>query len=56
VPLDPNSTPYGVPEAVNQGASGSSGGSTAPRIGDTSPEASLRPLWPGLYEIVAAFI
>jgi len=56
VPPDSNNTPYGVPEAVNQGASGSSGGSTAPRIGDTSPEASLRPLWPGLYEIVAAFI
>jgi len=55
-PPDANSTPYGVPEAINQGATGSTGGRTAPRIGDTSPEASLRPLWPGLYEIVAAFI
>ncbi len=50
------STPYGVPETVNQGAAGSSGGSTAPRIGDTSPDASLGPLWPGLYELAAALI
>ncbi len=55
-PPDANNTPYGVPEAVNQGAGGSSGGTTAPRIGDTSPDASLRPLWPRLYEIAAALI
>jgi hypothetical protein len=53
---DANSTPYGVPETVNHGSSGSSGGRTAPRIGDTSPDASLRPLWPGLYELAAALI
>jgi hypothetical protein len=55
-PPDASNTPYGVPEAVNHGAAGSSGGSTAPRIGDTSPDASLRPLWPRLYEIAAALI
>ncbi len=55
-PPNANNTPYGVPEAVNQGAGGSSGGTTAPRIGDTSPDASLRPLWPRLYEIAAALI
>ena len=53
---DANSTPYGVPETINHGTTGSSGGTRAPRIGDTSPDASLRPLWPGLYEIVAVFI
>jgi Tetratricopeptide repeat len=50
------STPFGVPGTVSRGATGSGDGSTAPRIGDTSPEASLRPLWPGLYEIISAFI
>jgi hypothetical protein len=53
---DASSTPYGVPETVNHGTGGSSGGDIAPRIGDTSPDASLRPLWPGLYEFVAVFI
>jgi len=53
---DAGSTPYGVPEQVNRGATGAGGGGGAPQIGDTSPEASLRPLWPGLYEIVNALI
>ena len=51
---DPGSTPYGVPEHSGTGAAGAGG--TSPRIGDTSPEASLRPLWPGLYEIVSVLI
>lgn len=53
---DANNTPYGVPKNMNQGATGSEGGTTTPRIGNTSPEASLGPLWPGLYRIAAAFI
>lgn len=50
------STPYGVPEHTSTAAGAAGAGSTAPRIGDTSPEASLRPLWPGLYEIASALI
>ncbi len=53
---DANNTPYGVPESVTSGATGSSGGRTAPQIGDTSPDASLRPLWPRLYQLAAALI
>jgi len=54
---DAGSTPYGVPEPVSRGATtGARGGEVAPQIGETSPEANLRPLWPGLYEIVNALI
>lgn len=53
---DASNTPYGVPKTMNQGATGSESGTTSPRIGDTSPEANLGPLWQGLYEIAAAFI
>lgn len=53
---DAGSTPYGVPEHTGTGTGAAGAGATAPRIGDTSPEASLRPLWPGLYEIVSALI
>ncbi len=53
---DPDSMPYGVPRSPGQGTSGSGSGDTAPRIGDTSPEASLRPVWPGLYEIAKALV
>ena len=54
---DADSTPYGVPEPVSRGATtGARGGDVAPQIGDTSPEANLRPLWPGLFEIVNALI
>jgi hypothetical protein len=55
---DAGSTPYGVPVAPGRsttGAGAESGG-TAPQIGDTSPEASLGPLWPGLYRIAGALI
>jgi hypothetical protein len=55
-PVDADSTPYGIPETVSGGTARSPGGTTAPRIGDTSPDARLRPLWPGLYEIVSALI
>ena len=52
-------TPYGVPtpppEQPGSGAAGGTGG-TAPRIGDTSPEASLKPLWPALYRLAEAFV
>ena len=53
------STPYGVPTPVPP--SGSSGGTAgavggAPRIGSTSPEARLRPPWPGLHDIVNVFV
>lgn len=52
------STPYGIPEAAGAGAAGSGagGGGATPQIGDTSPEASLRPLWPSLYRLAAAVI
>jgi len=53
------STPYGV--QVPPGGSGTrseagSGGTTTPQIGDTSPEASLEPLWPSLYRIASALV
>ena len=54
---DADSTPYGVPVPVRGGATGAGGGGgISPQIGETSPEASLRPAWPGLYEIVNALI
>jgi len=56
-------TPFGVPEGANAGGAGAGavGGAgaeegAAPQIGDTSPEASLRPLWPGLYDLARVFI
>jgi hypothetical protein len=53
---DTQSTPYGVPEPADRGATGSRGRSAAPQIGETSPEVRLRPLWPGLYRIIDAFV
>ena len=54
---DAESTPYGVPVPVRGGATGAGGGGgISPQIGETSPEASLRPPWPGLYKIVNALI
>ena len=50
------STPYGVPEPVPRGGAGTAGGGAAPQIGETSPEASLSPVWPGLYDLANVFI
>jgi hypothetical protein len=53
----PGTTPYGMPVPVPSGDGSESGvGGTAPRIGDTSPEASLGPLWPGLYELIEKIV
>jgi hypothetical protein len=49
---DRDSTPYGVPEGVG----GTGGQRSSPTIGETSPEASLLPVWPGLYEIAKALV
>jgi len=50
------STPFGYrAPPPSQGETESTGG-TAPKIGDTSPEASLRPLWPRLYELAEAIV
>lgn len=52
-------TPYGVPAVPGRsdtGAGTTTGGGTSPQIGDTSPEADLRPLWPGIYEIAKALV
>jgi len=50
-------TPYGVPvEAAPRGGTAPSGGNPSPRIGDTSPEASLDPVWPGLYDLIEAIV
>ncbi len=49
--------PFGFPEPTNGGATGAGGGENAsPRIGDTSPDATLRPMWPGLYEFIDAIV
>ncbi len=55
---DPDSTPYGFPTPPPyRGTTGSGGGGeVAPRIGDTSPEASLKPVWPGLYALAKVFV
>jgi len=55
---DAGSTPYGVPVVPNQSGTGAGTNSrtTSPPIGDTSPEASLGPLWPVLYRIASALI
>ncbi len=55
-PSASENTPFGFrAPPPDQGGTGSTGGST-PKIGDTSPEASLRPLWPWLYELAEAMI
>lgn len=55
---DPDSTPYGFPTPPpDRGTTGSGGGGdVAPRIGDTSPEASLKPVWPGLYALAEILV
>jgi hypothetical protein len=54
---DPNSTPYGFPTPPpSSGSPSRSEGGTVPRIGQTSPEASLEPLFPGLYRIAELFV
>ena len=54
---DPSSTPYGFPTPPpSSGSPGGSGGSAAPRIGETSPEASLEPRWPVLFRIAEFFV
>jgi len=55
---DPGSTPYGFPTPPpDRGTTGSGGGGdVAPRIGDTSPEASLKPVWPGLYALAEVLV
>lgn len=56
-PPDTGGTPYGIPpEAQGHESSGTGNGRTAPRIGDTSPEASLGPAWPGLYELARGLV
>lgn len=53
---DYDSTPYGVRRSPAQETSEPGSRGTAPRIGETSPEASLGPAWPGLYEIAKALV
>jgi hypothetical protein len=54
---DPGSTPYGFPTPPPAGAGGApSERGASPRIGDTSPEAFLEPLWPGLYDLIEAIV
>lgn len=53
---DAGSTPYGVNKPPGQSRTGAGAGGASPQIGDTSPEASLQPVWPGLYEIAKALI
>jgi len=55
---DPDSTPYGFPTPPpDRGTTGSGGGGdVAPRIGETSPEASLKPVWPGLYALAEVLV
>lgn len=56
---DPGSTPYGFPTPPpGQGSPETSGavGGPAPQLGDTSPDASLAPIWPGLYELIDAIV
>jgi hypothetical protein len=53
---NPNDTPYGFPTPPPGRKSTGSGGDIAPRIGDTSPEASLKPIWRGLYRIAEIFV
>jgi tetratricopeptide (TPR) repeat protein len=55
---DPGSTPYGFPTPPPSGGGTGTGGDvdTAPQIGDTSPEAMLRPIWPRLHELAEAMI
>jgi hypothetical protein len=47
-------SPYGFPTPVNREGGGTGGGS--PQIGNTSPDASLRPLWPGLHDVITAIV
>lgn len=53
-------TPYGVPAGAAAAAaaagSGGGGGTATPQIGETSPEASLHPIWPELYQLAAAVL
>jgi hypothetical protein len=62
---DPSTTPYGFPTPPpGRGGAGGTGttgtgdddSSATPRIGDTSPEASLAPIWPLLYDLVEVVI
>lgn len=53
---DPDSTPYGIPVHSGRGTSDTGGQNAAPRIGDTSPEASLLPMWRVLYELAEVFV
>ncbi len=55
---DPGSTPYGFPTPPPGGGGAGVVGDpeTAPRIGDTSPEARLAPLWRGLSALVDAVV
>ena len=48
-------TPYGMPTPGRHGG-GSGTVRPSPQIGSTSPEARVRPLWPGLHELVEAFV
>jgi len=54
---DPSDTPFGFPTPPpGRNPPGNSGGDVAPQIGDTSPEASLKPVWRGLYQIAEFFV
>jgi hypothetical protein len=55
---DPGSTPYGFPTPPpGEGGAGAIGeGNVAPRIGDTSPETRLAPLWRGLHVLADALV
>jgi hypothetical protein len=50
-------TPYGVPRRPGPATgAGATSEDPTPRIGSTSPEASLVPLWRGLYGVAEAFV
>jgi hypothetical protein len=49
--------PFGVPTPAASGAGAvPSESSRSTQIGDTSPEARLEPLWPGLYDLIEAVV
>jgi hypothetical protein len=49
-------TPFGYRAPPPNRGGTESTGSPAPKIGDTSPEASLRPFWPRLYDLAEALV
>lgn len=56
---DPGSTPYGIPTpppGTTGTTAGAAGAGSIREIGETSPEARLLPIWPGLHELAEILI